>query len=498
MGTVTIVGLGAGSAEALPQGTLAALTAGKAVLLRTERHPVVAHLRALGIDFSSLDGEYERAEEFAQVYDRIAERVLAAADAAGEVVFAVPGHPAVAEKSVQLLRERAPGRGHAIVFGPGRSFLDDMLLRLGVDPVEGLLIADAAELDERQLLPRRHLVVVQMYNRALAAEVKMALIEVYGDEHEVTLARAVGVPGEECVARFPLFELDRQSGIDHLTTLYVPPLAGDAALYGEYSELLRLVARLRSPAGGCPWDLAQTHETLRPYAIEEAYEVAHAIDGGDPGELADELGDLLLQVALHAQIGRDEGFFQMRDVIRGLCAKLVRRHPHVFGDASALDAEAVRAQWERVKAEERAGGRKADESELDRVKRALPPFAECAGLHARAAELGFDWPDAAGAFAKVREELRELEAARTPENRREELGDALFAAVNLAVRFGMDPERALREANAKFRRRFAAVEAEMRARGLKFSGASLAQLEELWQNAKENAGFRRNFPAGRE
>lgn len=482
MGIVYIVGLGAGSESALPQGALSLLTAGHPVVLRTERHPVVRYLRECGVEFRALDEVYERADSFSEVYEEIAARVLDVAASEGSVVYAVPGHPAVAEKSVRLLRERGPDAGHAIEFGPGQSFLDDMFLRIGVDPIEGLVLVDAADVDERDINSRTHLVVVQMYNRALAADVKIALAEVYGDEHEVVLVRAIGVPGEESIRRVPLYELDRQSGIDHLTSLYVPPRQS-GSVTGDFGDLLRLVARLRSPDGGCPWDLAQTHQTLRPYAIEEAYEVVRAIDDGDWDGLIDELGDLLLQVLLHSQIGRDEGYFQMRDVIARLSGKLIRRHPHVFGDAQADDAEAVREIWANVKAKERSR-QASPESVLDRVKAGLPPLDEARRLHEKAAEVGFDWPDTAAVWAKVEEELAELRAAADGE-REEELGDVLFTLVNWAARNGIDAQRAIAQANRKFRGRFLQMERLMRAEHTEFMQLTLEKMDLLWQNAKQ-------------
>lgn len=485
MGTVYIVGLGAGAESALPQGALSLLTAGHAVVLRTERHPVVRYLRERGVMFSAMDRVYDRAEDFAAVYEEIAARVLEIADREGSVVFAVPGHPAVAEKSVRLLRERAPQAGHQVEFGPGQSFLDDMFLRLGVDPIEGLALVDAADVDERDINSRVHLVVVQMYSQALAGDVKVELAEVYGDEHEVVLTRAIGVPGEESLQRLPLYDLDRQAGIDHLTTLYVPPL-GMGRAPGDFGGLLRVVARLRSPDGGCPWDLAQTHKTLRPYAIEEAYEVARAIDEGDSEQLVDELGDLLLQVLLHSQIGRDEGYFQVRDVIAGLSAKLVRRHPHVFGDAKAADARDVKGIWAEAKARERAA-RAASESVLDGVKVGLPPLVEARGLHRKAAEVGFDWPDADAVWAKVEEEVAELRGA-SDEERAEEFGDVLFTLVNWANRHGIDAEQAAADANRKFRRRFAQMERLMLQENADFSGMTLEKMEQFWQTAKQKDG----------
>ncbi|MHB1684572.1 MAG: bifunctional methyltransferase/pyrophosphohydrolase YabN [Bacilli bacterium] len=482
MGVIHIVGLGGGSVNSLPYGTLGLLGAGHPAYIRTVRHPVVSFLDREGITYTALDSFYETASSFAGVYEAMAGYLLGETDRHGEIVFAVPGHPAMAERTVRILAERAPSAGHQIVYGPGQSFLDDMLLRIGVDPVEGLLLLDADDVDGALLRPVLHTVIVQMYNTAKAMDVKAALAEIYGDVHEVVVARGVGLGDEESIRRIPLYELDRLDGIDHLTSLYVPPLRERSQRLGEWSELLQIVSTLRSP-DGCPWDIEQTHQSLRPYVIEEAYEVAEAIDNSDVDALVDELGDLLLQVALHSQIGQDEGYFTVRDVTRALSEKLIRRHPHVFGDAEALDAEAVKANWQRIKSAEKPVAAERPYL-LDRVKRAQPPLLESGALQAEAALVGFDWPDRKGVFAKIAEEIVELEQAVTVEDQLEELGDLLFSVVNLARRLNLDPERACRMANDKFRRRFNHVERQLEQRSLAFSEVALDILEEFWQNAK--------------
>lgn len=485
MGVVHIAGLGAGGQSSLPYGTLQLLRSGMPVLLRTERHPVVAQLRLEGIDFTSMDDCYEQAEDFDEVYEQIVERVLARADVHQGVVFAVPGHPAVAERAVRLLRERAAARGHQIVWGPGQSFLDDLLLRLEVDPVEGLLMLDAASLSVADLVPRRHTVIVQMYNRDRAAEVKEALSDVYGDEYEVTVARAVGVEGEEELVRVPVFALDRGLPIDHLTTLYVPPLVDREQRLGQWQDLVDIVARLRDPIGGCPWDLAQTHETLRKYVVEEAYEVADAIDEGDLDHLAEELGDLLLQVLLHSQIGSESGYFDVRDVIRTLSQKLIRRHPHVFGDARIHDVEGVKANWDVIKRQEQvdSGGQPAERF-LQGLKRGLPPFAASVQLQVKAAEMGLDWPDLQGVLDKVREEAVEVAEALSAKEQEAEVGDLLFSAINAARHLQVDPERALVAANQRFLDRLTGVLGQIREQNVDISDVGLDVLELFWQNAK--------------
>jgi ATP diphosphatase len=237
-------------------------------------------------------------------------------------------------------------------------------------------------------------------------------------------------------------------------------------------RLVSIMERLRDPVSGCEWDSVQTFRTIAPYTIEEAYEVADAIERDDMDELADELGDLQLQVVFHAQMAREAGHFTLDDVIARICDKLERRHPHIFGDAS----QGGHHLWEQIKAEERAA--KPDQSALAGVALALPALERAAKLQKRAARTGFDWPDASGPLAKIDEELAELADAK-PEDRAEELGDLLFAVVNLARHLKIDPEDALRQANRKFEHRFRAIETTPG-----FSALSLDQMEALWQAAK--------------
>ncbi|MCR6632162.1 MAG: nucleoside triphosphate pyrophosphohydrolase [Magnetospirillum sp.] len=251
-------------------------------------------------------------------------------------------------------------------------------------------------------------------------------------------------------------------------------------------RLLEIMATLRDPRRGCAWDREQTFATIAPYTIEEAYEVADAIDHGDMAALKDELGDLLFQVVFHAQMAKDGDAFTFDDVATAIADKMVRRHPHVFGDAAVRDAETQTVAWEATKAEERAA--KGHDSVLDGVARALPPMTRALKLQNRAARVGFDWPQAADVLAKIAEEAAEIkyeiDVAAPHERLEDEMGDILFACVNLARKLKIDPERALKRANAKFDRRFRHVEAGLRADGRRPEDATLDEMEALWVDAK--------------
>jgi MazG family protein len=254
----------------------------------------------------------------------------------------------------------------------------------------------------------------------------------------------------------------------------------------RFEAFVALIARLRGP-GGCPWDREQTHESLKPMTIEEAYEVLEAIDDGDAEGLRGELGDLLLQVVFHSQIAAEAGRFDVADVIGHVSEKMVRRHPHVFGGETAKDAGTVLRNWEALKAEEqRAKGGGTSGSMLDGVSTRLPGVLEAFQMATKASRVGFDWPDVPSVLAKLDEEAGELRRAIGGEPRRveEEVGDLLFSAVNVARKLGVDPESALKAANRKFRRRFRYVEEKLEAEGIAPAEAGLERMDALWNEAK--------------
>ncbi len=262
---------------------------------------------------------------------------------------------------------------------------------------------------------------------------------------------------------------------------------------GDIARLLEIMRKLRDPETGCPWDLEQDFATIAPYTIEEAYEVASAIETRDYPALKDELGDLLLQVVFHAQMASEQNLFAFADVVEAICAKMIRRHPHVFGTSEVAGASGVSRAWEEIKRQERAQKSGRGTGLLDDIPAALPALMRAIKLQNRAAEVGFDWPNAMHVTDKIVEESRELaEAAESLPREKvvEEFGDLLFAMANLARHLKLDPEDALRRANAKFVRRFGAIEAGIQAQGRSLPDASLAEMEALWDEAKrrEKAG----------
>ncbi|HEY67903.1 MAG TPA: nucleoside triphosphate pyrophosphohydrolase [Thermoflexia bacterium] len=480
MDSITIVGLGPGDPRHLTREAWDVLEAANEVWLRTAHHPTVAGLPP-HLTLHSFDHLYEEAEGFAQVYDAIAGEILRLGQRPEGVIYAVPGHPLVGEATVAQILSRAKEADLAVRIVEGLSFVEPTLTALRIDPLAGLQVYDAVELAacyHPPLNPDLPALVGQLYSRTLAADVKLTLMNQYPDDHKVVLVHAAGT-SEQRVVRLPLYELDRRDDVAHLTTLYIPSLPGVTSFEG----LQDTVAHLRAP-DGCPWDREQTHESLRTGLLEEAYEALAAIDAGDVQALQEELGDLLLQVLLQTQIATEEGEFKMAQVIAGIDAKLKHRHPHVWGGRRVSGTGEVLQRWEELKREEKGEGR----SVLDGVPAILPALQQADTYSRRAARVGFDWTGVGGVADKVREEIAEVEAAATTEEREAELGDLLFAVVNWARWLGVDPEAALRKANARFAHRFRSMERMARERGLDMTALTIDELEPLWREAKGDRG----------
>lgn len=477
---ITIVGLGPGDAGLITRQAWQLLAAADSVYLRTGRHPAVAGLPP-HLTQHTFDAIYQNAERFDEVYQRIADEVLRLGGA-GDVLYAVPGNPFVGESTVAAIRRGAAERGLAVRLVAGLSFIEPTLAALGIDALDGLQLFDAIDVAASlypPLNPDVPVLLGQVYSRLLAGELKLTLMSIYPAEQLVALIHAAGEE-DEAVEWVALHEIDRNAHIDHLTTLYLPPLPAKAGL----ATLAETVAILRSP-GGCPWDQEQTPQSMRAGLLEEAYEVLTALDADDTPNLREELGDLLYHIVMQAQMAAEAGDFTLSDVIMGIEAKLKRRHPHVWGDWQVSDTAEVLRNWELLKQQEKAARpANAFSSQLDGIPAALPALARSQRIQAKAAKTGFDWPDVGGVYAKLAEEVQEIQDAQTAEERVAELGDVLFVVVNLARWLEVDAEIALREANARFSRRFQQVERLAAGRGLVLSALSFAALDALWEEAK--------------
>lgn len=477
---ITVLGLGPGTIGSLTREAWSVLSECDQIWVRTASHPVVDFLPE-HIQVHSFDYLYEEHDSFEMVYEGIIDRVMELGQQSEGVVYAVPGHPYVAEQTSPEIIRRARQIGLEVRIIDGLSFLEPLLSALGVDPFPQTVLIDALQvvlLHVPPFPPTVPVIVAQLYSRQVASDVKLTLMEVYPDEHPVMLVHEAGT-SNELIEKLPLYLIDRSNKIGALSSLYVPPLSGVAS----FEDFQEVVAHLRAPQG-CPWDRQQTHASLRTSLLEESYEAVDAIDRGDMSDLMEELGDLLLLIFMHTQIAIEEGEFNLTQVVSGIHDKIVYRHPHVFGDLQVENAGEVLINWERMKAEERANTGKSRTGLLDSVSLALPALLQADEYQQRAARVGFDWPAIEGVWDKLLEELEEIKDAGDRESRSREIGDLLFAVVNLARWYGIEAEDALREANTRFRKRFTLIELTAREQGRDLTDLTLDEMEALWQEAK--------------
>lgn len=512
--TIVIVGLGPGGREHVTVETLGEIERLRHRYLRTAVHPSAD----LVGDATSFDHLYDAGDDFDTVYAAIVEELVAAAGEHGEILYAVPGSPLVLERTVKLLLadERV-----ACEIRPAMSFLDVAYARLGIDPVEAAVrLIDGHEFASAAAGDPGPLLVAHVHADWVLSQIKLAVDDALDattsgggpgadpDDDTVIVLQRLGTP-EELITRTTWAELDRTVEADHLTSLYVPRLS--APVGQAYVRFHQLARTLREQ---CPWDIEQTHTSLVAHLVEETFEVVDAIAALDPDDPAteehfiEELGDLLYQIEFHATIAEQEGRFTIADVATGIHDKLVRRHPHVFGDVEVgADGDAtgdVLANWEAIKRAEK--GRR---SIFEGIPGGLPALAYARKVQSKAAKVGFDWPDVDGALPKIAEEVTELRAVldgtdhddpdglRRAERLTDELGDLLFSVVNVARHLDVDPELALRTAVGRFRTRFEVVERLAEARGIDLHGAGddpaaraahLATLDALWHTAKSTPG----------
>lgn len=480
-----IVGLGPGGMNFLTVEALEVLEKAETVYLRTQKHPVVDKLRERGIKFESYDTYYEKYETFDEVYMNVAKDVWTKAESA-PTVYAVPGNPFVAEKTVEHLQAFAEAAGDKIEFVHGASFIDAIITSLKRDPVHGLKVLDALQVEVQVPDVTMDNLIIQVYDRMTASRVKLELGKYYEDDQEVIVVRGAGIPGEERIEAMKLYEIDQRDDLhDHLTSLYIPGLPMDGERKRFFDDLIGIMEILRSP-DGCPWDREQTHESLKPSLIEESYEVLDAIDKGDLYELEEELGDVLLQVVFHAVIAEENGYFNIHDVTTGICEKLLRRHPHVFGEVSVDGSDDVVVNWEAIKKEEKQESMHVES--MERIPKGLPALMRAYKIQKKAADVGFDWDHIKDAIAKIHEELDEfLEIYESEDLDRisEELGDLIFAVVNVCRFLKIRPEVALSHTNEKFLRRFRYVEEKALEKGKILNNMSLSEMDNLWNSAKK-------------
>ena len=476
-----IMGLGPGAYEALTIGALKELKNNKNIYFRTEKHPTVDFLKDEGIKFESYDHAYEKYDSFDDVYKYIAEDLITKIKDDEDLIYAVPGHPLVAEKSVINLIELCKENNIQYEVLPAVSFVDAMMEALQVDPIEGVKIIDAFDMKNQILDKRVGTIITQVYNNFIASEVKLRLLEGYEDDTEIIFVRSAGVEGLESIRKIPLYELDWQEDIDYLTSIYIPKDLGNKK---DFQDLLDIIETLRNP-GGCPWDREQTHESLKSALLEECYEVIDAIENEDEDALIEELGDVLLQVVFHASIGKEDGYFDIMDVIGGISNKMINRHPHVFGNEEANTSEQVLVNWDEIKKEEK--GIKTLTEEMQNIAKSLPATTRAYKVQKKAKKVGFDWDDVNCAMDKVKEELNEIKEVYNCEDKsiiEGEVGDLLFACINVARFLEVDGELALDKTIKKFIKRFSYIENEAIKNNKNLKDMTLEEMDKLWEEAK--------------
>lgn len=483
MGKIYVVGLGPGSTDALTLGAINRINSGSKNFLRTKNHPTIQYFIDNNISFKSYDHIYEEEEDFNKVYGKIAEELIEEAKGNTDINYFVPGNPMVAEKTVEILIERDID----IEIVSGMSFIEPMIELVGRDPINGLKIVDGTIFNRLMIDINVDMIITQVYNQRILSDIKLILSEVYGDNYYIYVVHNAGIEDKEEVHNIPIYLLDRIEKVGHLTSIYISKIDEKGKKVFDFNDVVGIMGLLRGE-NGCPWDMEQTHESIRQNAIEEAYELVDAIDKEDIDNLVEELGDLLLQVIFHCQIGYEEGEFNPIEVTSALGNKLIYRHPHIFLEKGVENSKEVVYNWNKLKDSQR--GFVSFTEKLKSLPK-LPALMKSYKIQEKAAEIGFDWKDIKGPLNKVVEEYEEvleaMEELSGGDGRvEEELGDLFFAIVNLARFLDIDPEVALNKTNNKFINRFELMEKESICLGKKLEDMTLEELDALWNLAKEN------------
>ena len=470
---ITVVSLGPGPKEYLTLGAVETLRKAEKIVLRTRVACEAADwLEQQGLSFETLDFLHEQCEDFDALVSAAAEHLLALAEKQ-EICYAV--FDLSADETVKALAKKAQIRTVA-----GVPLSAPYLA--AVPPQDKIEVQTASSLEITSL--QNPLLILEMDSRMLAGQCKLQLLRWY-DPDQPAYFFPPSAGAERPFLALPLHEIDRQKKYDHTCAVLLPPLPLTGRKRFDFYDLVRIMDRLRGN-GGCPWDREQDHHTLRKYLIEEAYETGAAIDEEDWDHVAEELGDVLLQVVFQSKIGSQTGTFELSDVTTHICRKMILRHRHIFGADQCGTAEEVLRNWEKIKKEER--GFSTQGEALRDIPAGLPPMVRAYKAQKKAGVVGFDWDGPVPAYEKVREETSEAEAewnARAPEKLEEEIGDLLFACVNAARLSGVDPEEALQKATEKFISRFCAMEKAILQAGKRFEDLTLSEMDVYWKGSKQ-------------
>lgn len=475
---IVIVGLGPAGANNLTREAWDWLSQVNEIWARTRYHPVISELHENLIIHSFDSEEMNSSGDFGA---DIAKNLIRLCQEQGGVTYVVPGSPFIAEETVRQIMKGVEETQIPVRVIDGMSFLEPVCSALGLDPHPKLVLTDSLYLASLEIpfFPASVPAMISNLRSGLeASDLKLTLMNNYPDEYPVKLVHNAGLP-DELIEEIPLYLLDQSLHTGLMTTLYLPARENGRG----FEDFQQIIARLRA-VDGCPWDREQTHLSLRPYLLQESYEVLEALDEENSQHLVEELGDLLLQIVLHAQIAIEEQDFNMTDVLATVSEKIIRRHPHVFTELKVDSVEGVLYNWEQIKAEERKAKGEERKSMLDGIPTALPALTQADQIQQRAQRVGFDWKTIEPVFAKINEELQELKEAETQEEKQSEAGDVLFAVVNLLRWLEIDPEMALRGTNARFRKRFRYIETMAAKQGKHVEDFSFEELDAFWEEAK--------------
>lgn len=483
---ITIVGLGPGYEEYLTVGCVKALENAEHLILRTEVHGIAAWLKKKNISYRSMDDWYQQVDDFDELNQKICTFLISTVKEKGEICYAVPGHGLMGDESVRVLIEWIKKEDIELVVLPGISQIDHVATILPDVELSNVRILYAIDRDKLIVDPRTPLLILEVDQQVKAAELKIQLLRHYPPDFMVDvilLKTELKTLSDDM--KIPLYQLDQLSHYDHTICVYVPPVSMIELDRYDFQHLVEIMRILRNPKG-CPWDREQTHKSLKQYLIEEAYETLEAIDEEDDDKIIGELGDVLLQVVFHACIGEETSDFTMEDVTTAICRKMIERHTHIFGNAKADTADDVMINWEAIKKKEK--GLENHTQVLKDIPSNLPALMRSFKVGHKAALAGFVWENIEGANQKVEEELKEFieaQASGNQEHQVEELGDLLFAVVNVARFCKVNPEMALIASTEKFITRFAYMEEQATKQGKKPEDMTLPEMDVFWKEAKK-------------
>lgn len=477
---IILLGLGPGNPDELSLRAYKYLRA-KRLILRTERHGILPFLKEEGIDYISMDHIYDSSDNFDDAYRKMTEFVLSYAENE-DVILGLPGHPMIGEALVDFIIEKAEHEDIKIEVIAGISRELDVIGKYPpLGNISPMLFLYGTELDLNQLNTDITTTIMDLDTYLKVSDIKLSLLRLYPPNHLVhifTNHREV----KSMPISLELHELDGEDIFDESSCIVIPPVDFEELNSYSFDKLVSILERLRSK-DGCPWDREQTHASLKKCLLEETYEVLEAIEKEDYDAIIEELGDLLLQVVFHSQIGKEHGEFDILDVISSVSAKMVHRHPHIFGQMDLKSSEEVLIEWDLIKREEK--GQDSQTQVLKDIPKILPALTRAQKIQSKAASIGFDWDSSKDVLEKLDEEIAELLKAhgdRDLEALEEELGDVFFTLVNLARFLGLESEFVLMKANEKFIKRFAYMEASA---DRPLEEMSLVEMDKLWNEAKK-------------